>query len=90
MDDKFTKEEVNRLVDVARGTWDAIASDVMAASGKKAFRRSEVIEMVLDADRMRRSGGKDFLPLYERFRKASQRFRKQVMLQAFGDSLYGL
>lgn len=52
----LTPEEEKRIqVGIAR-TWEAIASDWLALSETETVRKSEVLEAVLDADRLREYG----------------------------------
>lgn len=83
----FSPVERDKLIDAARDTWGGIAPDVLASSEKSLLRRSEVIEIVLDADHMR--GSVNDASLYLRWRDASRTFKHDVMREAFPDSYYG-
>lgn len=52
----LTDEDFSRFDRACNATWQSIGSDCAELNGGKPFRRSEVIELVLDADRVRMYG----------------------------------
>lgn len=64
---QFTPEELQVLYRAMQTTWGEIASDALQMADDGVMARDEVIELVLDADRMRFHMPKDQLPLYNRF-----------------------
>jgi hypothetical protein len=80
----FTEVEVKKIQSAASATWEYIAGDTMtmlSESGESSISRAEVIELTLDADRIRQ-----FLrdeKLYDRFKKLSIEKQDKLVLPAF-------
>jgi hypothetical protein len=80
----FTEVEVKKIQSAAAATWEYIGGDTMtmlAESGESSISRAEVIELTLDADRIRQ-----FLrdeKLYDRFKKLSIKEQDKLVLPAF-------
>lgn len=86
---RFTDEEKKAIIGKAYQIWDAIAMDIIIAlegEGKNFITRAHVIELVLDADRLRHELSLD---LGEKFDSVSYRRKKDLVRGAFPYSRYG-
>lgn len=68
-------------------TWDAIASDALAAAGVRTMNRADVIEITLDADRPLSYGNDDEAVKW--FMELPRKARQAVLQLAFETELYG-
>ena len=78
----------NRIRLMARATWDAIGCDSLACSGKRTMRRTEVIEIVQDANFMAMYGMDE--EAYAYWRKLPPDVQDYVVGLAFPVGWYGM
>jgi hypothetical protein len=90
----FTEDEYKSICVAAEITWDSIGYDVLALNDGKSIRRSEVIDMVIDANRIT-SFNSDLDPKLKKILDAYDPafykiFRKALAADVFTFKTYGM